>query len=74
MANGGSTAKNLRRFYGHLREQMLRAQFKLSPAILEQQIALILEVRGAWQQIDTPAAAPEVPEQSPGRPSFTCTA
>jgi hypothetical protein len=61
---------------------MLEAQFKLSPAILERQIPLILEVRDAWQQVDAPspentgyaspaAESTQVPE---ARDAFSCTA
>lgn len=59
MENGGETAINIRRFYKHIRGQMLAAQFKLSPEILEEQIRIVLEVRQAWQQIDgTPLETP----------------
>jgi flagellar biosynthetic protein FliS len=52
MDNGGPAAINLRRFYTHIRGQMLKAQFKLSPAILHQQINALIDVRGAWHQVD----------------------
>ena len=52
MKRGGETAVKNRRFYNHLRGQMLAAQFKLSSEILKKQIGLVLEVRQAWQQID----------------------
>ena len=76
MERGGVAAKNLRRFYGHLRSQMLLAQFDRSAAIFERQITLILEVRSAWQQVDGPAVAVESPATTQGgeqRP-FSCTA
>lgn len=53
MERGGETAAKNRRFYSHLRGQMLTAQFKLSSEILKKQIGLVLEVRQAWQQIDS---------------------
>lgn len=49
---GGETAENLSRFYRHLRAQMLEAAASKSPSLLEDQIALILHVRSAWQQLD----------------------
>ena len=44
------------RFYDYLRGQMLTAQFKQDPLILEEAGKLLLEVRGAWQQVDSQAA------------------
>ncbi len=53
MQNGGQAAINLRRFYNHLRGQMLTAQFKRSAAVLRDQIRIVLDVRDAWQRLDT---------------------
>ncbi len=50
--NGGRAASNLRRFYTHLRGQMLKAQFSLSPALLREQMKMLVVVREAWQQVD----------------------
>ena len=55
MEAGGETALKIKRFYVHVRGQLLLAQFKLSSAILHKQIEIVLEVRGAWQQLDTAA-------------------
>jgi len=55
MRKGGPAAVSIRRFYAHVRNQMLAAQFKLSSAILRKQIASILEVREAWQVVDSSA-------------------
>jgi flagellar protein FliS len=57
MENGGETALKVRRFYAHVRGQLLLAQFKLSSEILRKQIAIILDVRGAWQQLDSTVPA-----------------
>jgi flagellar protein FliS len=57
MKNGGQTAVKIRRFYNHLRQQMLSAQFKLDPAILYAQVRAVLDVREAWQQVDSSASA-----------------
>jgi flagellar biosynthetic protein FliS len=58
MKKGGETALKIRRFYNHLRRQMLVAQFKLDSAILYAQVKAVLEVRGAWQQVDETATQP----------------
>ena len=55
MANGGETAVKIQRFYAHVRGQILMAQFKLSSEILRKQIEIVLEVREAWQQLDSAA-------------------
>ena len=70
MERGGETAVKNRRFYNHLRGQMLAAQFKLSSEILKKQIRLVLEVRQAWQQIDS--ALPGRDRSEP--PPLTATA
>jgi flagellar protein FliS len=53
MTNGGQVAINIRRFYTHVRGQMLAAQFKLDPKLLQDQIRIVLEIREAWQQVDS---------------------
>jgi flagellar protein FliS len=53
MNSGGEAAVNIRRFYKHVRSQMLNAQFKLDPTILRDQVRVVLEVRQAWQQVDS---------------------
>lgn len=53
MELGGDTAIQLRRFYGFLRSEMLRAQFAQDPVILECSASIVLEVREAWQQVST---------------------
>ncbi len=81
MERGGATARNLRRFYAHLRSQMLAAQFSQSPELLERQIAHLHEVRSAWQQVDAPAQAQTAPVDSRHqavnsgeRAAFSCSA
>ncbi len=62
MNTGGEAAVNLSRFYTHVRGQMLAAQFKLDSSILRTQIRIVLEVREAWQQVDSaPAQALHTP-------------
>jgi flagellar secretion chaperone FliS len=86
--NGGEAAINLHRFYRHVRSQMLAAQFKLDPSILRTQIEIVLEVREAWQQVDsapvqtlhtaanmmsaTPAIMPQMSDVEI-RASFSCS-
>jgi len=62
LEQGGSAAHMLSRFYAHIRSQILAAQFSRAERILEEQIALILDVREAWRQADfsdTPPGAPD---------------
>jgi len=56
MEKGGPAAINIRRFYSHVRQQMLAAQFKLSSEMLRKQAQIVLEVREAWQVVDSSAA------------------
>ena len=69
MDKGGVTANQVKRFYAHIRGQLLLAQFKLSSAILHQQIQIVLEVREAWQQLDSSAMEGGVP----AAPSYSMT-
>ena len=50
---GGAAAANLSRFYDYLRRRMLAAQFRQDPALLQATVSLILQVREAWQQVDS---------------------
>lgn len=74
MNNGGKTAVNIRRFYAHVRGQMLSAQFKLQPAILHKQAAIVLEVRQAWQLMEAKNAQPGVVESIAKHGSYQMTA
>jgi len=88
MEKGGPTAIQVKRFYTHVRGQLLLAQFKLSSEILHQQIQIVLEVREAWQQLDSSAmeartsaqpaygmnqAATERADPAEARLSFSCS-
>lgn len=53
--NGGVTATQLRRFYEYLRKEMLRAQFALDSEILRRAAYLLLDVREAWEQVESRA-------------------
>ena len=69
MKDGGETAKNLSRLYSHIRAKLLEAQFKQSVEILAKQIALVLEVRGAWQTADDAIGKARDAEASVERPT-----
>ncbi len=60
LKNGGEPAETMSRFYAYLRAKMLEASISKSATELEKQIEMILHVRSAWQQLDTPPLpAPE---------------
>jgi flagellin-specific chaperone FliS len=50
--NGGDLAQQLARFYSGLRRQLIRAQSKRSPEMLEDVMDSVLEIRKAWQQVE----------------------
>jgi flagellar secretion chaperone FliS len=62
---GGVVAANLQRFYRHVRAGLLEAQCKQSAAILEQQIALLMQVREAWCAVERELSLPTAPQNSP---------
>ena len=52
--NGGEAAKHFCAFYSELRGKIFEAHLRASPEILKKQIEVVLDVRQAWQQVDTP--------------------
>jgi flagellar secretion chaperone FliS len=50
---GGQVALNLERFYDQLRVNLVIAQFRMSPAILSQQITDLLALREAWSAVES---------------------
>lgn len=55
---GGKVAENLNRFYDQVRVKLVEAQCQQSAAMIEQQIAHLMEVRDAWCTVEqqlTPA-------------------
>ncbi len=72
-ANGGIAAQNLARFYEHTRQRILAAQFEKAPRILEKEVPNILQVRAAWQQVDSLwAGSPALPvESGESQPNIT---
>ncbi|SEF63455.1 flagellar biosynthetic protein FliS [Bryocella elongata] len=52
LESGDPLAMSLANFYQIIRARMLEASLKKSASLLEAQIELVLQVRGAWQQRD----------------------
>jgi len=65
MEKGGDAAKHLSLFYSVIRSRMLEAQLQKDARILERQIELLLQVRQAWQQVDTKRPAPAAGSPTP---------
>jgi flagellar protein FliS len=60
--HGGESALLLSAFYAHVRTQMMQASVARSAEVLEAAIDTIMNVRTAWQQIDTrPPETTEAP-------------
>lgn len=55
MEHGAETAKSLEQFYTYIRSRLMEAHVKTSPQIFQQLIELVLGVREAWQQLDSPS-------------------
>jgi flagellar protein FliS len=53
LENGGESAQILSHFYACLRAKMMEASVAMSAEVLDAQIDMILQVRSAWQQLDT---------------------
>ncbi len=51
--SGSDLVKWLVRFYSLLRTRVIEAQVQSSAQILNEQVSLILDVRGAWQQLES---------------------
>jgi flagellar protein FliS len=59
--NGGESAQTLAAFYAQLRAKMMEAAGRKSAELLESQIEIIMQVRSAWQKLDT--GTPPVPAE-----------
>jgi flagellar protein FliS len=69
---GGEVAINLQRFYIVIRAGLIDAQSKQSAPILEQQIALLVEVHDAWLEVErATTAAQEQPADRQTTPPLT---
>jgi flagellar secretion chaperone FliS len=55
--NDGDLAQKLGAFYSSLRRKVLEAQAQRSAAMLEEQMALVLEVRATWQEAEARGAS-----------------
>ncbi|HUK23300.1 MAG TPA: flagellar export chaperone FliS [Terriglobales bacterium] len=65
----GHVVPNLMRFYATLRARLLEAQAKASPAMLQEQIGVLLEMREAWTEVDRAVNGSQPPAreaQAPG--------
>lgn len=51
-APGRQVAANLERFYRQIRASLIQAQCRQSAQLLEKQIALLIEVRDAWCEVE----------------------
>ena len=57
LEKAGVAAKNLARFYSVVRAKLLEAHAQGSEEMFRRQIDLLLQVRQAWEQVNTPAVA-----------------
>ena len=55
--DGGELAQKLIVFYSNMRKKLIEAQAKESPEILEEQMALVLQIRGTWQDLENRASS-----------------
>ncbi len=51
--DGSEMATNMSRFYSMLRGQMMLAQVRQDPAVLEELVQLLFSVREAWVELNT---------------------
>jgi flagellar protein FliS len=72
---GGDSARTLAKFYALARAKMMEAQIKQEAKLLEKLITHLVDVRGAWQQVD-PGTSASAPATRPvGQESMlSCTA
>ncbi len=68
MEAGGEAAKNLAGFYAALRSNIMAAHAQASRPLLEKQIQLLFQVRGAWAQVDRPDSAGASPASTSSQP------
>lgn len=63
---GQQVAENLGRFYGMLRDGLLRAQFHPDRRVLEKYIAQLLALREAWTEVERKSSAEAKAVTQPG--------
>lgn len=61
--SGGELAQKLVAFYSNLRVKLIEAQAKNSAEVLEQEMAVILSIRGTWQDLELRASSALVDPQ-----------
>lgn len=67
----GELAKRLGRFYSNLRRQLIKAQSKRSPEMLEGLMNSVLEIRKVWQEADVRTVpSPEAMPASTATPGY----
>ena len=62
--SAGEVAQNLDSLYEYMSRRLIEANLKNNPAMLEEVITLLADLKGAWDAID-PAAAPEPAQAAP---------
>ena len=55
--SGGELAYKLVAYYSNLRSKLVEAQARNSAEILEQEMAVILAIRGTWQDLELRASS-----------------
>ena len=53
---GGELALKLVAFYSTMRKKLIEAQVRRSPELFEEQMAMVLSIRGTWQDLESRAA------------------
>lgn len=68
---GGELAANLKSLYEYMSHRLLIGNLKNDPAALDEVLALLTELKGAWDEIGkhapAPAATPVIPQDEPRR-------
>jgi flagellar protein FliS len=68
--SGGELAHKLVAFYRTMRKKMLEAQVRRVPEIFEEQMALVLAIRGTWQDLELRAASALEGPPPPGTQAY----
>lgn len=55
--SGGELAQKLIVFYSTMRKKMLDAQVRRAPEVFEEQMNLVLSIRGTWQDLELRASS-----------------
>ena len=73
MEQGGEVAQSLDRFYDTVRAQLLDAQMRSVPEILDRQITNLLSLREAWAEVELATRRPAPASAAPPTPSQPAT-